>query len=69
MTRLNGIIVSKIPNPTPERQVTLVTREGEWQLIAELLAAETRRLLIEKFLPQLIAEMPFLKTEITVAAQ
>jgi hypothetical protein len=49
--------------------VTLVTREGEWQNIADLLATETRRLLIEKFLPQLIAEMPYLKTEITVTAQ
>ena len=69
MTRLKGIAVRKLPAPTPERQVTLVTREGEWQHIAELLAAETRRLLIEKFLPQLIVEMPFLNTEITVASQ
>lgn len=69
MTRLKGIAVRKLPAPTPERQVTLVTREGEWQHIAELLAAETRRLLIEKFLPQLIAEMPYLNTEITAASQ
>ena len=69
LTRLKGIAVRKLPAPTPERQVTLVTREGEWEQMAGRLAAETRRLLVEKFLPQLLANMPYLQTEIIVAAQ
>lgn len=68
LARLNGIAVRKLPAPTPERQVTLVTREGEWGQTAARLASETRRLLVDKFLPQLIANLPDLASEISVAA-
>lgn len=69
LARLNGIAVLKLPAPTPERQVTLVTRQGEWEQTAARLAAEARRLLVEKYLPQLIAALPDLASEISVAPQ
>lgn len=68
LARLNGIAVRKLPAPTPERQVTLVTREGEWEQTAARLASETHRLLVHKFLPQLIDNLPELGSEISVAA-
>jgi len=64
---LDGVTVRKLPAPVPERQVTLVTREGEWAETAARLAAEARRLLAEKFLPKLVAAVPELGSEIHLA--
>ena len=67
LSRLSGVAVRKLPNPTLERQVTLVTREGEWEQTAARLAVEARRLLVDKYLPELIDKLPELATEISVA--
>lgn len=67
LLRLGGVAVRKLPNPTPERQVTLVTREGEWEHTAARLATETRRLLVDKYLPELVDKLPELASEISVA--
>ncbi len=65
LSRLGGVAVHKLPSPTPERQVTLVTREGEWEQTAARLAAEARRLLTDKFLPELVDKLPELASEIS----
>ena len=67
LSRLRGVVVRKLPAPAPERQVTLVTREGEWMETAARLAGETRRLLAEKYLPLLVAAVPELGNEISLA--
>ena len=67
LPRLSGVAVHKLPLATPERQVTLITREGEWEQTAARLAAEARRLLAAKYLPELVAALPDLASEISVA--
>ena len=67
LPRLGGVAVRKLPTPTPERQVTLVTREGEWEQTAARLATEARRLLVDKYLPELVDKLPELASEISVA--
>ncbi len=37
LPHLGGVAVRKLPSPTPERQVTLVTRDGEWAETAQRL--------------------------------
>lgn len=66
LPHLGGVAVRKLPSPTPERQVTLVTRDGEWAETAQRLANEARRLLTDIHLPRLLAVMPQLETEIEV---
>jgi len=66
LPRLGGVAVRKLPIPTPERQVTMVTREGEWEQTAGRLAAEARRLLADKYLPELVERLPELASEISI---
>lgn len=68
-SRMAGVAVRKLPSPAPERQVTMVTRQGEWEQTAARLVAEARRLLAEKYLPELLAAQPELASEISVARQ
>jgi len=66
LPRLGGVAVRKLPFTTPERQVTMVTREGEWEQTAGRLAAEARRLLVDKYVPELVGRLPELASEISV---
>ena len=66
-SRLQGVAVRKLLSRAPERQVTLVTRDGEWAEAASRLAAEARQLLTEKYLPNLLALQPDLAGEIFLA--
>lgn len=68
LQRLDGVLVDTLPAPVPERSVTLITREGEFEDTAFMLATEARRLLTERYLPQLIAAVPAMAREIEVAA-
>ena len=67
LERLAGVAVHRLPSPTPERQMTLITRDGEWNGMAEQLAREARRLLVDTYLPRLFAVLPHLGKEIEVA--
>lgn len=69
LSRLGGVSVHKLPASTPTRQITLVTREGEWEQTAGRLAAEARDLLLNKYLPHLIKRLPELASEIIVASE
>jgi len=68
LERLGGVSVHRLPSPTPERQMTLITRDVEWIGIAEQLARDARRLLVDTDLPRLFALLPHLGKEIEVAA-
>lgn len=68
LQRMRGVATYKLSAPAPGRQITLLTREGEFEEVAETLAAESRKLLIEKFVPELIARIPSLSTELNVTS-
>lgn len=66
--RFDGVAVRKLSAPVPLREITIVTREGEWEEVAAKLAAESRRLWREKFFPQLIGAVPELAAEVILSA-
>lgn len=68
LQRLDGVLVDTLRAPAPERSVTLITREGEFGDTASMLATESRRLLTERYLPQLVAAVPVMASEIEIAA-
>jgi len=67
LRRLDGVLVDTLRAPVPERSVTLITRVGEFEDTASTLAAEARRLLRERYLPQLFDAVPAMAREIQVA--
>ena len=67
--RFDGVAVRKLSAPVPLREITIVTREGEWEEVAAKLAAESRRLWGEKFFPQLMGAVPELAAEVSLSAQ
>ena len=69
LQRLDGVLVDTLRAPVPERSVTLITREGEFEDTASMLAGESRRLMTERYLPQLLAVVPTMAREIEVAAE
>lgn len=68
LQRMSGVSTYKLAAPAPARQVTLLTREGEFEEVAETLAEESRKLLTKKYIPELIACIPSLSTELNVTS-
>ena len=66
LQRLEGVRVDMLRAPVPERSVTLITRAGEFEETASMLAAEARRLLQERYLPLLFDAVPAMAREIKV---
>ena len=69
LQRLEGVRVDTLRAPVPERSVTLITRAGEFEETASMLAAEARRLLQERYLPLLFDAVPAMAREIQVAPE
>ena len=66
LQRLEGVRVDMLRAPVPERSVTLITRAGEFEETASMLATEARRLLRERYLPLLFDVVPAMAREIQV---
>ncbi|MDO8694375.1 MAG: LysR family transcriptional regulator [Sheuella sp.] len=64
--RMKGVAVVTLPDSSPERVVTIITRHGEFEEIAATLGLEAKKLLREKYLPELYARIPKLAQEIQV---
>lgn len=69
LQRLEGVRVDTLRAPVPERSVTLITRAGEFEDTAFMLATEARRLLRERYLPLLLDAVPTMAGEIRIAPE
>ena len=69
LQRLEGVRVDTLRPPVPERSVTLITRAGEFEDTASMLATEARRLLRERYLPLLFEAVPTMAGEIQLASE
>ena len=69
LQRLEGVRVDTLRAPVPERSVTLITRAGEFEETASMLATEARRLLRHRYLPLLLDAVPAMAGEIQVASE
>ena len=69
LQRLEGVRVDTLRPPVPERSVTLITRAGEFEDTAFMLATECRRLLAQRYLPLLFDAVPAMSREIQVAPE
>ena len=69
LRRLEGVRVDTLRPPVPERSVTLITRAGEFEDTAFMLATECRRLLAQRYLPLLFDAVPAMSREIQVAPE
>ncbi len=63
LSRLRGVAVLNLPAQSPERQVTLIAREGEFEEIAARLAVQAIHLFKSKYLPVLFKHFPGLTTQ------
>jgi len=64
--RMKGVAVSALEQTSPERVVTIITRQGEFEETATALGFEAKRLLREKYLPELFSRIPILANAMQV---
>ena len=63
---LRGVAVVPIAADAPQRLITIITREGEFEETAATLAQEAKKLLTEKYIPELLARVPVLANQLSV---
>ncbi len=63
---MRDVAVLPIAADAPERLITIITRDGEFEESATTLMLTAKKILTEKYIPELLARVPVLKNQLSV---